>query len=53
MLRKHHVRAAAAHIGYPVVAKPVDLNSGTSVRRADDEAALKDGSVVAPLGAAP
>ncbi|WP_298322093.1 ATP-grasp domain-containing protein [Haloactinopolyspora sp.] len=35
-------RAAAERIGYPVVAKPVDLNSGTSVCRADDEAALKD-----------
>lgn len=35
-------RTAAAEIGYPVVAKPVDLNSGTSVRLVADEAALKD-----------
>lgn len=34
--------AAAAAIGYPLVAKPVDLNAGTSVQRVDDEAGLKD-----------
>jgi biotin carboxylase len=34
--------AAATAIGFPLVAKPIDLNSGTSVRRVDDEAALKD-----------
>lgn len=33
---------AAAAIGFPLVAKPVDLNSGTSVQRVDDEADLKD-----------
>lgn len=31
---------AAAHVGFPLVAKPVDSNSGTAVRRVDDEAAL-------------
>ncbi|PSL01546.1 argininosuccinate lyase [Haloactinopolyspora alba] len=35
-------RLAAAELGYPLVAKPVDLNSGTSVRLVTDEAALKD-----------
>jgi biotin carboxylase len=35
-------RAAAARIGYPLVAKPVDLNAGTSVRRVDSDAHLKD-----------
>ena len=35
-------RAAAASLGYPLVAKPVDLNSGTSVQRVEDDAALKD-----------
>lgn len=35
-------RAAARHIGTPLVAKPVDLNGGTAVERIDDEAALKD-----------
>jgi argininosuccinate lyase len=35
-------RAAAARLEYPLVAKPVDLNSGTSVRLVDDEAELKD-----------
>lgn len=35
-------RAAAVELGYPLVAKPVDLNAGTSVRRVDDEAGLKD-----------
>jgi biotin carboxylase len=35
-------RDAAANIGYPLVAKPVDLNSGTAVRRIDDETALFD-----------
>lgn len=34
--------AAADAIGYPLVAKPVDLNSGTAVRLVADEAALKD-----------
>lgn len=34
--------AAAASIGFPLVAKPVAGNSGTSVQRVDDEAALKD-----------
>jgi argininosuccinate lyase len=32
---------AAAGLGYPLVAKPVDLNAGTAVRRADDDAHLK------------
>lgn len=31
---------AAAKLGYPLVAKPVDLNSGTLVRRVDHDAAL-------------
>lgn len=35
-------RAAAVDLGYPLVAKPVDLNAGTGVRRVDDEAGLKD-----------
>jgi argininosuccinate lyase len=35
-------RVAAARLEYPLVAKPVDLNSGTSVRLVDDEAELKD-----------
>ncbi|RPF20573.1 biotin carboxylase [Myceligenerans xiligouense] len=35
-------RAAAATLGYPVVVKPVDLNSGTAVRRVADETALAD-----------
>lgn len=35
-------RRAAAAIGFPLVAKPVDLNSGTSVLRVDDDASLKD-----------
>jgi argininosuccinate lyase len=35
-------RVAAAAVGYPLVAKPVDLNSGTSVRLVADEAGLKD-----------
>ena len=35
-------RAAAVGLGYPLVAKPVDLNAGTGVRRVDDEAGLKD-----------
>jgi biotin carboxylase len=35
-------QAAAAGLGYPLVAKPVDLNSGTSVRLVHDEAGLKD-----------
>jgi argininosuccinate lyase len=34
--------AAAQRLGYPLVAKPVDLNAGTSVRRVDEEAHLKD-----------
>jgi argininosuccinate lyase len=34
--------AAAGRLGYPLVAKPVDLNAGTSVRRVDDDAHLKD-----------
>lgn len=34
--------AAAGEVGFPLVAKPVDLNSGTSVRRVDCEAELKD-----------
>ncbi|SNR52626.1 argininosuccinate lyase [Haloechinothrix alba] len=34
--------AAAAEIGYPLVAKPTDLNAGTAVRRIDDDASLKD-----------
>ena len=34
--------AAAERLGYPLVAKPVDLNAGTSVRRVDQEAHLKD-----------
>ena len=34
--------AAARRLGYPLVAKPVDLNAGTSVRRVDEEAHLKD-----------
>jgi biotin carboxylase len=33
---------AAARLGYPLVAKPVDLNAGTSVRLVDDDAHLKD-----------
>ncbi|WP_166843805.1 ATP-grasp domain-containing protein [Isoptericola sp. BMS4] len=33
-------RAAAADLGYPLVVKPVDLNSGTAVRRVEDEAGL-------------
>ncbi|GAB3171455.1 ATP-grasp domain-containing protein [Myceligenerans halotolerans] len=35
-------RAAAAALGYPVVVKPVDLNSGTAVRRVSDETGLAD-----------
>lgn len=35
-------RAAAAMLGYPVVVKPVDLNSGTAVRRVSGETALAD-----------
>lgn len=35
-------QAAAASLGYPVVAKPVDLNAGTSVRLVADEVALKE-----------
>lgn len=35
-------RAGAAEIGFPLVAKPVDLNSGTSVQLVTDEAGLKD-----------
>ncbi|RIQ12065.1 ATP-grasp domain-containing protein [Jiangella rhizosphaerae] len=34
--------AGAAALGFPLVAKPVDLNSGTSVHLVDGEAALKD-----------
>jgi argininosuccinate lyase len=34
--------AAADDLGYPLVAKPVDLNAGTSVRRVDEQAHLKD-----------
>ncbi|WP_460748254.1 ATP-grasp domain-containing protein [Myceligenerans cantabricum] len=33
-------RKAAADLGYPLVVKPVDLNSGTGVRRVHDEAEL-------------
>lgn len=33
-------RKAAADLGYPLVVKPVDLNSGTGVRRVTDEAQL-------------
>jgi biotin carboxylase len=33
---------AAERLRYPLVAKPVDLNAGTSVRRVDEEAHLKD-----------
>jgi argininosuccinate lyase len=33
---------AAEGLRYPLVAKPVDLNAGTSVRRVDEEAHLKD-----------
>ena len=33
---------AARALGYPLVAKPVDLNAGTSVRRVDGEAHVKD-----------
>lgn len=33
---------AAGNLGYPLVAKPVDLNAGTAVQRVDDEATLKD-----------
>jgi argininosuccinate lyase len=32
----------AAQLGYPLVAKPVDLNAGSSVRLVPDDAALKD-----------
>ena len=35
-------RDAAAVLGYPLVAKPVDLNSGTSVRLVASDADLKD-----------
>ncbi|MBE1877737.1 ATP-grasp domain-containing protein [Myceligenerans pegani] len=35
-------RAAAGALGYPVVVKPVDLNSGTAVRRVSGEAGLAD-----------
>ncbi|TDC52115.1 ATP-grasp domain-containing protein [Jiangella ureilytica] len=35
-------QAGAAEIGFPLVAKPVDLNSGTSVQLVTDEAGLKD-----------
>lgn len=35
-------RAVATELGFPLVAKPVDLNSGTSVLLVDDEAGLKD-----------
>ncbi|SDT72756.1 ATP-grasp domain-containing protein [Jiangella sp. DSM 45060] len=34
--------AGAAELAFPLVAKPVDLNSGTSVHLVDGEAALKD-----------
>ncbi|SDU12648.1 ATP-grasp domain-containing protein [Jiangella alkaliphila] len=34
--------ARATELGFPLVAKPVDLNSGTSVHLVDGEAALKD-----------
>ena len=34
--------AGAAQVGYPCVAKPVDLNSGTSVHLVEGEGALKD-----------
>lgn len=35
--------ADAAHeLGFPLVAKPTDLNSGTAVQRVDDLASLKD-----------
>ncbi|PZF83073.1 ATP-grasp domain-containing protein [Jiangella anatolica] len=34
--------ASATELGFPLVAKPVDLNSGTSVHLVDGEAALKD-----------
>lgn len=33
---------AASRLGYPLVAKPVDLNAGTSVRLVDDDTDLKD-----------
>lgn len=33
-------RQGAAALGYPVVLKPVDLNSGTGVRRVEDERGL-------------
>ncbi|WP_165368116.1 ATP-grasp domain-containing protein [Phytoactinopolyspora endophytica] len=35
-------REAAARIGTPLIAKPVDLNAGTAVELIDDDAALKD-----------
>ncbi|WP_162453331.1 ATP-grasp domain-containing protein [Phytoactinopolyspora mesophila] len=38
----HDARAAAARIGTPLIAKPVDLNAGTAVERICDEAGLKD-----------
>ena len=40
-------------LGYPLVAKPVDLNAGTSVRRVDEEAHLKDAwaEIIAALDA--
>lgn len=34
--------AGATEVGFPLVAKPVDLNSGTSVHLVTDEAGLKD-----------
>ncbi|MBL0887869.1 ATP-grasp domain-containing protein [Myceligenerans indicum] len=44
-------RAAATELGYPVVVKPVDLNSGTAVRRVADETGLADAyaEVTAPV----
>lgn len=36
------LRKAADQLGYPLVAKPVDLNSGTLVRLVADEAGLRD-----------
>ena len=35
------VGQAAGRVGYPLVAKPVDGNSSTAVRRVDDEAGLR------------
>ncbi|MCF4121574.1 ATP-grasp domain-containing protein [Antribacter sp. KLBMP9083] len=39
-------RKAASDLGYPLVAKPVDLNSGTAVRRVVDETSLADAFAV-------